>query len=575
MLDVAIRNGTLIDGTGAAARPGDLGIRDGRIVAIGAVDAPAHRDIDATGHVVCPGFVDLHTHYDAQAFWDGTLSPSPLHGVTTVIGGNCGFSIAPLAPSAAGYLMRMLSRVEGMPLESLEAGVPWDWQSFGEYLAKLDGRLSVNAGFLVGHSALRCAVMGERAVGGTATSDEIAAMVGLLRRSVSEGGLGFSSSWAPTHNDGEGRPVPSRAATRDELIALAGALRDLDGTSLEFIPGVGRFSDEQIDVMATMSLAAGRPLNWNLLTVVAYVREGVEQQLSASDYARARGAEVIALTLPLIMRLRLNFVSAFVLDALPGWAEIVTLPLPERKRALADRTVRERLAQGATSPEAGPFRALAVWENMTIEETHAPENAKWRGRNLGECAREAGKAPFDFLLDVALADDLRTSFMTPAFGDDEASWELRRQVWRDDRALIGASDAGAHLDMIDTFTATTSLLGPAVRERGILPLEDAIHQITDRPARLYGLRERGRLALGHHADVVIFDAAKIGPGAVHTRYDLPGGAGRLFAGAEGIAHVLVNGVEIVRGSELTSARPGTVLRSGRDTTSRPGAGSGP
>ena len=569
MLDLAIRNGILIDGTGAAARRGDLGIRDGRIAAIGALGEPARQSIDATDHVVCPGFVDLHTHYDAQAFWDGTLSPSPLHGVTTVIGGNCGFSIAPLVPHAATYLMRMLARVEGMPLESLQIGVPWNWESFGDYLAKLDGQLSINAGFLVGHSALRCAVMGERAVGGKASSDDIAAMVGLLRRSVAEGGLGFSSSWAPTHNDGDGQPVPSRAATRDELVALAGALRDFDGTNLEFIPGVGRFSDEQMDVMATMSLAAGRPLNWNLLAGVAFVREGVEEQLSASDYARARGAEVIALTLPLIMRLRLNFVSAFILDALPGWGEVVTLPLPERARALADPAVRERLAAGATSPEAGPFRALAVWENMLIEETRAPENEKWRGRNLGECAQEAGKTPFDFMLDIALADDLRTSFMTPAFGDDEASWELRKQVWRDDRALIGASDAGAHLDMIDTFTATTSLLGPAVRDRGILPLEDAIHQITDRPARLYGLRDRGRLALGHHADVVVFDPAKIGPGTVHTRYDLPGGAGRLFAGADGIAHVLVNGIEIVRGQELTDARPGTVLRSGRDTTSVP------
>ncbi|MCU0670543.1 MAG: amidohydrolase family protein [Myxococcota bacterium] len=569
MLDLAIRNGTLIDGTGAAARRADLGVRDGRIAAIGALDEPARRSIDASGHVVCPGFVDLHTHYDAQAFWDPTLSPSPLHGVTTVIGGNCGFSIAPLAPHAAAYLMRMLSRVEGMPLASLESGVPWDWRSFGEYLAKLDGRLAINAGFLVGHSALRCAVMGERAVGGAARSDDVAAMVGLLRRSVAEGGLGFSSSWAQTHNDGDGQPVPSRAATRDELVALAGALRDLDGTSLEFIPGVGRFSDEQIDVMATMSIAAGRPLNWNLLTVVAYVREGVEQQLSASDYARARGGEVLALTLPQVMPLRLNFVSAFVLDALPGWAEVVTLPLPARKRALADPGVRERLAKGAASPEAGPFRALAVWENMLIEETHAPENQKWRGRNLGECAREAGLAPFEFMVQVALADDLRTSFKTPSFGDDEASWQLRQQVWRDDRALIGASDAGAHLDMIDTFGATTSLLGPVVRDRGLLGLEEAIHQITDRPARLYGLRERGRLAPGHHADVVVFDPATIGPEPVHTRHDLPGGAGRLFGGARGIAHVLVNGVEIVRGQEILDARPGTVLRSGRDTTSKP------
>jgi len=565
MLDLCIRGGTLVDGSGAPGRRADVGIRGGRLVAIGDVAESAARTLDATGLVVAPGFVDLHTHYDAQVFWDPTLSPSPLHGVTTVIGGNCGFSIAPLAEGTAPYLMRMLARVEGMPLESLEQGVPWSWRSFGDYLDRIEGTLAVNAGFLVGHSALRCAVMGERAVGGVATADDIAAMVALLRRSIEEGGLGFSSSWAPTHNDGEGHPVPSRAATREELIALAGALRGRPGTSLEFIPGVGRFTDEQVDVMAAMSVAAARPLNWNLLTVIAFAREGVEAQLAASDHAKAQGGEVIALTLPQLMSLRLNFVSAFVLDALPGWAEVVTLPLAERKRALADPAVRERLAKGADSPEAGAFRAIAVWDNMTIEETYAPANEKYRGRNLGACAREAGRPSFELMVEIALADDLRTSFKTPVFGDDAASWALRKQVWRDPRTLLGASDAGAHLDMIDTFTATTALLGPAVRDRGMLPLEEAIHQITDRPARLYGITGRGRLAEGWHADVVVFDPATVNPRPVHTRHDLPGGAGRLFAGADGIAHVLVNGAEIVRDGALTDARPGRTLRAGRDT----------
>jgi N-acyl-D-aspartate/D-glutamate deacylase len=565
MLELAIRNGTVIDGTGTPGRRADLGVRDGRVVAIGDLDEPAQRTLDAEGHAVVPGFVDLHTHYDAQAFWDPTLSPSPLHGVTTVIGGNCGFSIAPLAAGSGDYLMRMLARVEGMPLESLQIGVPWNWQSFGEYLDRLDGTLAINAGFLVGHSALRCAVMGARAVGGAASDTDVTAMVALLHRSIEEGGLGFSSSWSPTHNDGDGGPVPSRASTREELIALAGALRAHDGTSLEFIPGVGRFSDEAVDLMAAMSMAAGRPLNWNLLTVIAFAREGVEAQLAASDYAAARGGEVIALTLPQLMSLRLNFVSLFILDALPGWSEVATLSLAERKRALADPAVRERLARGAASPEAGVFRALAVWDNMTIEDVVAAENERYRGRNLGEVAREAGRPSFEVMCEIALADDLRTSFKTPCFGDDEESWKLRRKIWRDPRTLIGGSDAGAHLDMIDTFTATTALLGPAVRDRQMLTLEAAIHQITDRPARLYGLSRRGRLAPGWHADIVVFDPATIEPGPVHTRRDLPGGAARLYADAKGIAHVLVGGVEIVRDGELTNARPGTALRSGRDT----------
>jgi N-acyl-D-aspartate/D-glutamate deacylase len=567
MLDLAIRNGTVIDGTGAAGRRAEVGVRDGRIVAIGDLDEPAQRTIDAAGQVVAPGFVDLHTHYDAQAFWDPTLSPSPLHGVTTVIGGNCGFSIAPLATGTGEYLMRMLARVEGMPLESLQLGVPWNWKSFGEYLGRLDGTLAINAGFLVGHSALRCAVMGERAVGEKASDDEIAAMVALLHRSIEEGGLGFSSSWSPTHNDGDGAPVPSRAASREELLALAGALRRHDGTSLEFIPGVGRFSDDEIDLMAQMSIAAGRPLNWNLLTVIAFAREGVEAQLAASDYAAARGGQVVALTLPQLMSLRLNFTSLFILDALPGWSEVVALSLPERVRAFADPAVRERLAKGAASPEAGAFRALAVWDNMTIEDVVAPANERYRGRNLGEVARELGRPTFDVMCEIAIADDLGTSFRTPCFGDDEESWKLRKQTWRDPRALLGGSDSGAHLDMIDTFTATTALLGPAVRDRQMLSLEEAIQQITDRPARLYGLSQRGRIAEGFHADVVIFDPAAVKPGPVHTRRDLPGGAARLYAEAEGIAHVLVNGVEVVSQGALTRERSGRVLRSGADTKS--------
>ncbi len=561
MLDVKIAGGSVVDGTGAPRRRADVGIRDGRIVAIGDINEPATRTIDANGLIVAPGFVDIHTHYDAQAFWDPALTPSSLHGVTTIVGGNCGFTIAPLAASEADYLMRMLARVEGMPLESLEAGVPWDWQSFGEYLDRLDGRLAVNAGFLVGHSALRRVVMGDRSHE-PATDDDVAAMCRTLGESLAAGGLGFSSSQAPTHNDGDGEPVPSRAATREELVALSGVVGDHPGTTLEFIPTVGPFSDEHVALMAAMSAAAARPLNWNVL-VVGGGSDTYRAQLEASDRAAEQGGRVLALTVPAVMQLHLNFRSGFLFDALPGWGPTMALPDEEKIHALADPAVRTQLRESAES-DTGLFRAMLRWDRLQIGETFAPENQRFAGRTVADVATERGADPFDALLDIVVTDDLRTVLMPPARGDDPESWRLRSEAWRDPRVVVGASDAGAHLDMLSTFSYATSLLA-ASRVHDLVPLEEAVHLLTDVQARLYGIVDRGRIAEGWHADLVVFDEDRIGPGPVHTRYDLPAGAGRLYAEAEGIEHVLVNGAEIVSGSELTGERPGTLLRSGQGT----------
>ncbi|HEX6311816.1 MAG TPA: amidohydrolase family protein [Acidimicrobiia bacterium] len=564
MLDCKIVGADVVDGTGTPRRRTDIGIRAGRIVVVGDVEEDAGRTLDAGGLVAAPGFVDIHTHYDAQAFWDPALTPSPLHGVTTVVGGNCGFTIAPLEPSEADYLMRMLARVEGMPLESLAEGVPWNWRTFGDYLDALDGTLAVNAGFLVGHSALRRAVMGAAGTGEAANDEQVKAMGRLLAESLAAGGLGFSSSQAPTHNDGDGNPVPSRAATREELIALARTVRDHPGTTLEFIPTVGPFADEHVELMADMSLAANRPLNWNVL-VPTSANDGYQAQLAASDRAAERGARVVALTLPSTMQLHLNFRSGFIFDALPEWGHTMALPPDEKRRALADPAERKRLLEAAESPAAGVFKNMLRWDRLQIGETFAPENDGVAGRTVADVATERGTPPFDTLLDVAVADDLRTVIKPPAAGDDDESWRRRVAVWRDPRAIVGASDAGAHLDMLATFNYSTAMLRGAVVERGLLPLEEAVHLVTDAQARLYGIRERGRIAEGWHADLVLFDEARIGPGPVHTRHDLPGGAGRLYCEAEGIEHVLVNGTEIAAGGTLTGARPGSILRSGRDT----------
>lgn len=563
MLDLIIRNGRIIDGTGAPAFSGDLGIVGGRIAAVGSVADDARREIDAAGRVVAPGFVDVHTHYDAQVFWDGTLSPSCYHGVTTIFGGHCGFSIAPLSTEAAPYLLHMLARVEGMPVASLEAGVPWDWQSFAEYLGKLDGRLGINAGFMAGHSAIRRVVMGERAVGHQASDAEIRSMADLLDRCLAEGAMGFSSTLSPTHNDADGQPVPSRHASREELIELARVCGLHEGTSIEFLPEVGTFSEETKQLMSDLSTTAGRPVNWNVLTPGN--PEVVASQLDASDVARRNGGKVVALTVPQPVLLRINLYGGMVFDAMPGWAPLFELPVPERIEALKDPARRRALDASANS--GGPFKELAEWRKVLVHATFRPENKQLEGRTIGSIADEQGKEPIDALFDLAISEDLRTSFMPPAFAGsgDESLWAVRGELWQDERTVIGASDAGAHLDMIDTFAFSTQVLGNGVRKYGVISLEEAVHQITQVPAELFGLRERGRLESGWHADVVVFDPETVATGPTHVRSDLPAGEPRVYADAVGVDHVIVNGVEIVRDGTHTGALPGTTLRSGLDT----------
>ncbi|MGD0379196.1 MAG: amidohydrolase family protein [Acidimicrobiales bacterium] len=565
MLDLVIRNGTVVDGSGAPAHRGDVAVLDGRVVGIGEVDEPAAREIDADGLMVTPGFVDLHTHYDAQLSWDPTASPSPLHGVTTVIGGNCGFSLAPAGAEHAQYLARMMARVEGMPIAALEH-LDWSWDSFGQWLGRLDGAVAVNAGFLVGHSAVRRVVMGEDAVGGAASADQVRAMESVLARSLEEGALGFSTSQAPTHNDGDGMPVPSRAATRAELEALCAVLSGHPGTTLELIvPGcLNGFSEDEVDLMASLSLLADRPANWNVLGVSSLNPDGLKHQLEASTRAAERGATVVALTLPHTMKIRLSFDPGTILDSLPGWREVFALPVAQRIEVLSDPSERARLDAGAKSKEAGIIGALARWENLVIDETFAAANAAYEGRTVGEVAKATGKDPFDALLDVVIADDLRTG-LRPPIGESDADWALRAEVWQDPRTVVGGSDAGAHLDMMCGAIYSTSMLGDGVRARQLLSWEEAVRQLTDVPARLYGLRQRGRLAPGWWADIVVLDPERVGHGPERTRDDLPGGASRLYAEGVGIEHVLVNGEEIVRAGSFTGALPGAVLRSGRQT----------
>ncbi|MFF5828796.1 amidohydrolase family protein [Streptomyces bacillaris] len=573
MLDHLIRRATVVDGTGGPAYTADVGLRGGRIAVIaepGTVTEEAVTGEDADGLVLAPGFVDPHTHYDAQLFWDPYATPSMNHGVTTVAGGNCGFTLAPLHPDRpedADYTRRMMARVEGMALAALEEGVDWSWSSFREYLDALEGRIAVNAGFMVGHCALRRYVMGADAVGGQPTPAQLDAMLALFHDAMDAGAWGLSTTQSSTHSDGDGEPVASRHARPEELLALSRAVGEHEGTQLEAIVAgcLDQFSDEEIDLFVDMSAAAGRPLNWNVLTIDAAVPGRVPRQLVPSERARTAGGRIVALTMPILTPMNMSLGTFCALNLIPGWGGILALPVPERIERLRDPATRAEMLRRADSKEAGVFRRLADFGRYVIGDTYSTANEGLTGRVVNDIAAERGQDPFHCLVEICAADDLRTVLWPMPTDNDPASWELRRRTWEHPDVLLGGSDAGAHLDRMCGAPYTTRFLGDCLRGRKLVPLTTAVRMLTDDPARLFGLRERGRIAEGFHADLVLFDPERIDAGPATLVHDLPGESPRLDSKAIGIVSVRVNGVETLRDDKVTGAVPGTVLRSGRDT----------
>jgi len=569
MLDTIIKGGLVIDGTGSAPMVADLGIRDGRIVAVGTVTEDATETIDATGLMVMPGVVDPHTHYDAQLFWDPSASPSNLHGVTTIIAGNCGFTLAPVRPEDTTYISEMMAKVEGMPLVALAEGVPWNWETFGEYLDALQGRLGVNAGFLVGHCAIRRMVMGAERGEQVATDEEIDQMVALLRSSIEAGGLGFSSSQSRTHSDGDGKAITSRFADRREMLAFAREVEANEGTTLEYITSgcLDGLSEDEKELMADMTATANRPLNWNLLTVDARDPEKTEHQLEVSDRAAARGGKIVALTMPTLVPMNMSFKNHCALFLIPGWGPIMGLPLEWRVEALKSPGVRAKLNECAKSKDAGVFRRLSGWGSYIIGDTFAEENAGLEWREVGEIAAERGADPFDTLLDIVVADGLRTVIWPKPTDGDDATWLMRANAWADPRAMVGGSDAGAHLDRMCGSNYPTAFLADCLRGRKLIPVETAVMMMTKQPAELFGLRDRGIIAENTAADLFIFDPETVDSEPARMVEDLPGNSPRLLAAATGVRRVMVNGVTIVNDGLPTGTLPGALLRSGRDTYS--------
>ncbi|MEE3115110.1 MAG: amidohydrolase family protein, partial [Actinomycetota bacterium] len=430
MFDLVITGGTVIDGTGTPGVRADVGVADGRIAAVGDLaGAEAVETVDVTDKVVCPGFVDPHTHYDAQIFWDPWATPSSLHGVTSLVMGNCGFSLAPIGDeSDAAYIGAMMVKVEGMSPAALEIGVDWDWRSTADYLDRLDGNIGVNVAAMVGHCALRRTVMKDDAVGREATDAEVAEMQHLLHLGLEAGGLGFSTSRSFTHTDGDGVPIPSRVAADDEVVALSSVVADHPGTTLEWVADgcMNGFREDEVDLMARMSLAGRRPLNWNVLTVDSARPEDYRNQLAACEQVAERGGKAMALTMPILVGMNMHFHTFCALYLLPDWGGVMDLPHDEKVARLADPETRRHLEDRAASPDAGVFSRLTGWGRYRIGDTYSAANEGLKGRLVSDIARERGVRDFYALLDIVVADDLRTVLWPGPTDDDPASWLMRQ-----------------------------------------------------------------------------------------------------------------------------------------------------
>jgi len=553
--DLLIRGGTVVDGTGAPARCADVAIRNGRIAAVGATSGTADRVLDADGAVVAPGFVDIHTHYDAQVFWDRMLSISPWHGVTSVVMGNCGFGVAPTRPAHRELVLLTLEKVEGMSLDALRAGIgaEWPFETFAQYLDAIERRgTAINVGALVGHTPVRLYVMGEEAMEREATADEVAAMRALVAEALRAGAIGFATSKSPTHVGWEGRPVPSRVAAWEEIAALAGCLAEA-GNVMQATLGPGLFLDE----FAAIQERTGRPVSWTALLGGMLGPDGHRAVLERSAALQARGVRVIPQVSCRPLMLEFNLAAPFPLESMSVMKPAARADLAGKRVVYADpefrRALRGKIDGGLLT---------RAFHDMQI--TEHPPDASLAERRLADVAAERGVHPVDLMLDLSLASGLQTRFRLAVLNTDEA---VVAELLRHPATMLGLSDAGAHASQLCDACAPTALLGKWMREKRVLSLEEAVRRLTAEPADVFGIRDRGRLAAGLAADVTVFDPATVSCGPLRRVYDFPAGADRLVSDAAGIRAVVVNGVVIREDGrdavDPEAPLPGRVLRGGR------------
>ncbi len=567
--DLLIQGGTIVDGSGAPAFRGDVAIKDGRIAEVGRafrhadsrLRLGAGRVMDATGLVVAPGFFDMHTHYDCQLLWDPLATSSCWHGVTTVLMGNCGFTIAPARPGDQEYLMRLMARVEGISLDVLRHGLGWEWETFGQYLDRLRRGLGVNVAAQVGHSALRYVVMGPESYQRASTPEERARMKDVLRQAIADGAIGFSTSQTDHHTGGYGEPVPSRLGGPGELLELAGVLRECGygviGVNPK--PGGADISPAFQDALVRLARESGRTVLWNSLMHRWDKPEQWRENLRFMERAAAQGAPICAVARYQRMDLEFNLRSTYMFDIFPAWKEVLHLPHEEKKRRLAEPETRARL-RAEWDRKVSRMDSRRV-ELLEVGRVALARHRALEGQRVAEQAAAAGQHLVDWLLDLALAEDLETQFVYAGTmnGDPKAVEEIVKAA----SCVPGVSDAGAHLDMDCGVDFVAVLLGHWVRERGVLTLEEAVRRLTSACASVLGLTDRGLLRAGMAADVVVFDPASFRALPRETVADLPGGGRRIIQRAEGVRAVLVNGQVLLEDGRHTGAMPGRVLSPAR------------
>jgi N-acyl-D-aspartate/D-glutamate deacylase len=561
MYDLILKGGRIYDGSGLPSFNGDVAIRDGKIAAIGRINEGAHRVLDVGGLAVAPGIIDFHTHFDAQLWWDPLASSSNEHGVTTVVTGNCGLTLAPCKPENRDALIGTFVRVEAMPRASLEAGIPWQWTTHGEYLSALERQsLGLNVATLIGHCAVRQHAMGDACVERPANDNEISAMEELVRQGMAAGAFGFSTNANQTHFREDGKPVPSRFSNLEEIARLCRVVGQSQRGLVQFTHGAFATPEHVAHISQwydTILQETRRPL----------IGESIRHRWSEPDLwrkqlndveARARqGYAAYAMTSTRRSMRRWTLKDSARLDIIPAWRNLSALTITERMAKLRDPAVRAELAEETVNGK--PIDFSRRWDLIVVKQTARKENQVHEGKSIAALADEQNKAPIDALLDLALAEDLETSFEdSTTQGDEQAVQEIFSNL----NVLLGQSDAGAHVASGNPgFGYATIMLGYWVRERKIMTLEDAIKKLTFLPASIFGINDRGLLRRGLAADIFVFDPANIALAAPQKVTDLPEGAPRYTQGAKGILYTVVNGKILMDNGAHTGAYPGKVLRS--------------